>query len=818
MFQDLRFALRMMVKTPGFTLVVVLTLAFGIALNTQIFRTVGWFFFQELPVAGADRLALIVQRRDAVINTPYGLSFPDFQDYRARTTASFDTLAAFFFQPANLSTEGKVPERIWLSLVTPDAFTRLGVPARLGRTLLPSDGEAHGGQPVAMLSHACWQARFGGDPGVVGRTVLLNGRPFTVVGVAPENFTGFALTLSMSVFLPSGAAEHLWSDGARFIDDRGLPSWRVLGRLREGATIDSANAEVRAIDRQLVEAFPDSHKGTRTYVLPESRCRPDPAVSDYSPIFAAVFTALVVLVLCIACANVTNLMVARALERQKELTMRSALGASRWRLIRQLLVESLLLAALAGVVGWFLSDWASALFARFSPQLDLPINTATGAAARDYVFAAVVSLLAGLASGLVPALRASRIDLIASLKDGGGGRLAGGRHFLRNALVVGQVTFSIVVLVSAGLFVQSLQRLRSVDIGFRPDHLLMLSFDLGLQGYSDARGRQFSRQVLEKVAAVPGVASAAFTQHVPFDYMVFLRDVWPEDAAGRLDDGVAVACSRVDGDFFGTMEIPLLRGRALLPGDDASAPPVAVVNQAFAELCWPGADAVGKRFRVWPDQPWIEVVGVTTTARYVMLAEDPRPYLYLPVQQDYFTPHTLMVRTRGDPAALARDVRAAIQELDADLPVFGIRTMNDLMEASVMALMPFRLGASLAAVQGIIGLLLAVMGLYAVVSHGVSRRTQEIGIRVALGANPRQVVKLVVRESLRLTVLGIVIGLALAVGVGVLMSRILYGLDVVNPFVVAGVTALLLATAALACYWPVRCATRVDPLVALRAE
>src|SRR5664280_1219328 len=593
MFSDLKFALRQLAKSPGYTLVVVLTLALGIAVNTNIFGIVGAFFLQPMPVPDADRLTLVLQRSEAW-NYPHAISFPDFRDYRART-ASFSDLVAFFPQPMHLSAEGKTPERAWIEVVTPNGFSALGVPAALGRVLVPSDGEAQGGQPVAVLTYRFWQNRFGGDPRVVGQVVQINGHPFTIVGVAREGFQGFTSSLVMSAFVPSGAITQVYGDGAKFLDERGIPAWRTLGKLRRGARVAAADAEVKVVTAQLVRDFPDSHKGTQGMVLPEGRCRPDPMVADFSMMFAILFMSLVTLVLLIACANVTNLMLSRALTRQKELTMRAALGASRWRLIRQLLSESLLLAGLAGLAGWFLASRVGDLFARFAPHGDIPVAMATGPAPRDYLFTVVLSLLAGVASGLVPALRASRVDLVESLKESPGGRLADGRHRLRNLLVVSQVAFSLVVLISAGLFVQSLQRARSVNLGFRSDHLLMLSFDLGMEGYSYERGESFIRQTLDKTRALPGVTAAGVTQHVPFDYYVQIRDVWPENPPPRFKDGSSsVAYSRVDPGFFDLMGLRLLGGRLLAETDTESAPRVTVINQAMAAQCWPGEDAIGK--------------------------------------------------------------------------------------------------------------------------------------------------------------------------------------------------------------------------------
>jgi len=819
--QDLKYAARSLAKTPGFTLVVVLTLAFGVAVNANIFGLFGSLFLRPLPVPEADRLALVVERVSGW-SMLQNISFPDFKDYRARTT-SFTSLIAYDFEAAHLSSEGKSPERAWIQMVTPNAFGALGVPAALGRTLLPADGEDKGGQAVAVLTYRYWQSHFGGDPTVVGRTIHLNGRPFSVVGVTREGFDGFSLMLEMSAFIPSGAADTLFAKGARLLEAREYPMWYVLGKLKPGASFATASAELQVVGRQLVQQYPDSHKRPESTVvaLPETRARPDPAIADFTLEFAGLFLGLVSLVLLIACANVANLMLARALTRRPEFTLRAALGASRWRLIRQVLAESLLLAAMAGAVGWTISAWTGGLVMRFAFAFDsgFPLNIDYQPAPRDYLFTAAISLLAAVICSLVPALRASRVDLVGSLKGSTGGRVTGGQHRLRDLLVVGQVVFSLVVLIGAGLFLQSLHRARKVHLGFHSDRLIMLSYDLGLQGYTDQRGQEFSRQLLEKVRALPGVEAAGLSQHVPFDYYMWSRNVWPENPPARMKDGnTAVAYNRVDSGYFSTLGLRLVRGRTLAETDLASTPRVTVINQALADLCWPGENPIGKRLRWTRDGPWIEVVGVTETAKYQMISESPRPYLYVPLPQDYSAPLALVVRGRTDLLNLAGDLRAAVQSLDPHLPVYGVRTMDHLLENSFFARLPMRLGATLAAFQGAIGLLLAVLGLYTVVAYGVSRRTREIGIRMALGADARNLVRLVVREGMRLTVIGVALGLVLAGALGVILSKVLYGLSALDPLALVSGTFLLLATAGLACYLPARRATKVDPVVALRAE
>lgn len=814
---DLRFALRQLAKHPGYSVVVVLTLALGIAVNTAIFGMINVYFLQRMPVPAADRLVLVLQRSDAW-KMPHGISYQDFKDYRERVTTVTD-LIAFVPNPAHLSAEGRSPERAYVEVVTSNAFSAMGVQAQLGRMLVPADGETAGGAPIVVLSHTCWQDRFGGDPDIVNRAVVLNGRTFTVVGVAAEGFKAFTFGMVMSGWVPTSALDSLNKDGAGLLEWRSAPIFKVMGRRAPGTSLDEVRAEMAVIEKQIATEHPDSHHNTQSVVIPENQARPDPSVAEYLPIFAAIFVGLVGLVMCIACANVANLMMSRAAARQKELTMRAALGASRTALIRQLLVESMLLAVIAGVVGWYLAGWLGMAMAHFAPQGDMPVDMSYETTWIDHAFIIAISLIAGFTSGIVPAWRASRIDLIEDLKESSGGRASPMRHRLRNTLVIGQVTFSLVVLIGAGLFLRSLQRVGSLDLGFKPDNLLLVSFDLSLQRYTPERADAFQRQLLERVNALPGVVAASIASHVPFDYQVAGRTILLENPPPEMVDGsTSVSISYVSPGYIEMMGLRMRSGRTIAATDTAESPQVAVVNDAMARVCWPGQDAIGKRFRPWKDGPWIEVVGVTETAKYVMLAEPPRPYFYGATPQFFAAPLSLLVRTSGEPTTQTNAIRAAVTELDPHLPVFNVRTMDDLMGSSIFALMPMRMGAMLASVQGAVGLLLAVMGLYAVVSFGVTQRTREIGIRIALGALPADVIRSVLREGMRLTLIGLGTGIVIASLLGFGMSKVLYGLDSFDPVAVFGVSLLLGGTSLLACWIPARRATQVNPITALRAE
>jgi putative ABC transport system permease protein len=536
-------------------------------------------------------------------------------------------------------------------------------------------------------------------------------------------------------------------------------------------------------------------------------------------VFAAIFAAMVLLVLLISCANVANLMLSRSLVRQKDLVMRSALGASRSRLVRLQVAESLVLAAIAGVFAIVLARWAGQALAAFMPAGDIPMNTEHPSDWRVYVFTAVVAAAAGIASGLWPALKASQIDLSQSLKEGAHTRIGSSRHTLRNLLVVGQVTVSLIVLSSAALFVHSMRAMGGMALGFRPDHLVMMSLDLGLQQYEDERGRRFIDDLVERATGLPGVRSATVTQHVPLDYGIAITEVAIDGEITGSEDGYASSAYTVVGpNFFETQGTSVSQGRGFGRSDDERSSRVAVVNETMARSLWPGQDAVGQRFRNGRDGEWTMVVGVASDGKYLMLSEPPRNYFYLPLAQNYRSPITLMARSEGDPAALAKPLQDLLRELDPDLPVYNVRTMEGHFRDSVFGLMPLRMGATMAGVEGLLGLFLAILGLYAVVSYSARQQVHEIGIRMALGAGTTDVLRLVVRKGMRLTLIGVVLGLAGAIVVGFGLSHVLYGLQPVDLRVLLPVTALLVAVAALACYLPARRATRIDPMVALRGE
>ncbi len=814
---DLRYAFRILGKNPGFTAVAVLTLALGISANTTIFSLISALFFQPLPVQEPERLVVVLQKSD-VWKFPHGHSWKDYEDYRDRVEAFSDAIA-YMLNPVHLSADRGAAERTWIEVVSGNYFSMLGVQPALGRFFRPEEGRNIGGEPFVVLGHDYWVRRFAADPGIVGRVIHLNGHPFTVIGVASQAFHSAEWAMAPSAFVLASMVGRLRPGMEDVLNNRGFVAFKVMGRLKPGVTLGQARAAVTVVAKQLATDYPKEHKQARVLVVPERHCRPEPTFSELLPLVSSVFMVMVALVLLIACANVANLMFSRALIRQKEMGIRTAIGASRLRLIRQLLVESVLLAVLAGGVGFVIARWCGELLSRYSPQGDIPVNTAHAWDWRITVFTFLISVAAGIVTGLVPALRATRLDLHTALKEGGATLLTSGRHPFRSLLVVSQVAICVVVLIAGGLFVQTLRNVARLDLGFRPENLLIASLDLGLQGYDADRIQQFETQLLEKARALPGVQAASVAANVPFYYMIEIASVGIEGRITDRDDSFSpIHYNRVDPDYLNTLRIPLLRGRNLSSRDDANSPPVALINTLMADRFWPGQDALGKRFQKERGGPMLEVVGIVPTGRYVMVGEEPRPYFYVPIRQHDTSSITLHVRTAGHPESILPALRKAIGELDPHLPVFNARSMEDHLRESAFALMPLRMGATLAGVQGALGLLLAVMGLYGVVSYVVNQRTREVGIRVALGAQKADILRLVVRDGLRLTLIGMALGLAGAFLVVQVVRKVLYGLSPATAPIFLAVVVGLGGVALLACYLPARRAMRVDPMEALRCE
>jgi predicted permease len=815
--KDFRLAARSLRKTPGFTAVALLTLALGIGVNTAVFSIINNLFFQPLPVRDPENL-VVVAARTPVSSLLRGYEFPNYLDLRAQVDA-FSDLMAYSTVPIDLAASGFEPERTYAAVVTGNFFSFFGVQAERGRLFLPGEGAEIGVDPIVVLSHAYWQQHFGGDPSIVGRSVNVNGHPYIVVGIAPATFTGTQAGLSANVFVPVTMVGDLMTNGAQLLQARAGMPLKIMGRLKPGMTLDQAQAEVGTVVARIARAHPQEIVGGTPRVIRERRTRPDPGFTEFMPLISRVFMGLVGLVLLIACANVANLMFLRATVRRREMILRSALGASRWQLCRQLLAESFLLASSASTAGLVLGYWGASWLVRFgSSGTPLALIGATWDW-HVFLFAAAMAVLAGSLTGLMPALHASRVDLQTSLKQGGGASSGSSRHPFRSILVVSQVAVSLVVLICGGVFLQSLRQVSPRFLGFRTDHLLMASFDLGLHGYTPDSAGRFQQQLLEKVRALPGVDAATLGTFVPFGLYSSLNVAVPEGKTVHgIQDMTVTPYSQVAPGFVQAMGMTLLRGRGFNAQDKDGSPMVAIINEEMAAQFWPGQDPLGKRCFVG-GPPTLEVVGVVRNGRYMMVGEASSPFILQPLaQSSAMTPLTLYVRTQGDPVALVPDVRNLVQALDPSLPLYNVETMDRHLNEGLLALLPLRAGAALAGLQGLFALVLVVMGLYGVVSFVASQRTREIGIRLALGAQKGDVLRLVLGDGLKLTLCGIAIGAVLSLRLSRLLPQILHGLAVNSSAVTLAAILLLTSIALLACWIPARKATRVNPVEILKAE
>jgi len=808
LWQDLRYGLRMLRRSPGFTAVAALSLALGIGANTAIFSVVNAALLRPLPVKEPDRLVGLYRKipQDRNHNR---FSYPNYLDTRDRNQ-SFSGLAAYYFTPLNLSGGGQT-ERLWGKVVSGNYFSTLGVEFTKGRAFLPDEDRTPGAHPVAVVSHGLWQRRFGGDPNLIGNTVTLNGQGFTIVGVAPASFRGTEVGMAPDVWVPMMMQAQALP-GRDFLTPRDVGWLRVVGRLKPGVSVAQAQAEMETLGAQLKREHPEANEAFGIAVVPDFGLHPDFRGSARQ--FLLVLMGVVGLVLLIACANVANLLLARGRERWKEIGVRLALGAKRRRLIGQLLTESLLLSLLGAAISLALTPWISnGLEVLQQTGQALPSVEPIGLDGRVLGFTALVSLLAGVIFGLAPALQASKTDVIGALKDTTANRESS-KSRLRQVFVISQVALSLMLLIAAGLFIRSLRQAQRIDPGFKTENILLMSFDLSLQGYSAERGRAFYQQLEQRVGSLPGVEQVSFADNPPLssdaDATIIIDGYTPPTGL----EGVVINYSMVSPNYFQTLGIPLLRGRDFTSQDKVDAPGVVIINETAARRFWPGQDALGKRVRLGKSVS-AEVIGVARDGKYVTLGEDPRPYIYFPMTQNYQSSAVLQARTVGDPAPVIAAVRREAQALDKDLPTFGVRTMKEHLRGSLMA--P-QLAATFLGIFGAMALLLATVGIYGVVAYAVSQRTREIGIRVALGAERLDILKMVLEQSLRLVVIGLLIGLAGALAATRLLESFLYGVGASDPATFIIVPLLLASVALLASYVPARRAMKVDPMVALRYE
>jgi predicted permease len=815
-WQDLRYGARMLAKNPAFTVVAVLTLALGIGANTAIFSIANVFLFRPLPVKDAERLTVVAVQSKAD-SDPSPMSYLDYQEYRGGTTAVFAGVTGYAMSIIGLSYQGHA-DRLLVSYVPSNFFAMLGIRPELGRLINPGEGDAPKTGPVVVLGNSYWKRRFGGDPNVIGRTVALDGNAVTVIGVVPEEFRGPYSLVEMDAYAPLGVLG--FDPDTVFFTSRAARDMRMLASLKPGVSIKQAQAALNAIGQRLAEQYPQADQGQRVRVFPERIARPEPAVADYMPLIAGIFFVMVALVLVVACLNVANLLLARAAAREREISIRAALGAGRKRLLRQLLTESMLLALAGGVGGALAGNWVCHLSNGLRPLGDLPMRLAFVFDWRVFAYVAGVALAAGVLAGLVPAVRVLRADLNSVLREGGRGLIGeGGRHWLRNGLVIAQVAGSLVVLVAAGLFTRSLTRAESIDLGFNPHNVLNVGFDPELQGYDQARAEAFFRDLLDRTRALPGVQSASLAFSVPLGIYNDSAQVYPEGQTLPPSERVSGALfNPISPGYFATLGMHIVEGRAITEADTAASPPVAVINKTMAARLWPHRDPIGQRFSYKsPSGPYVTVVGLVRDAKSTGLLDAPGMYFYVPETQNYKSIHVLQVRTSVPPESLEASVNTLVRTLDPNMPMYEVMTMDQALEGANGYFL-FKMGAAFTGTLGALGLLLAVVGVYGVVSFTAGRRRHEIGIRMALGAQRGSVFGLVIRQAATLVCTGVGIGVIAALACTRILGSLLVGVSSYDPVTYAGVAALLLAAALLACYIPARRAMKVDPLVALHYE
>jgi len=814
-FKDIRYGIKSLLKQPSFLAVGVLSIALGIGVNTTIFSFINTALFRPLPFPEPERLVRLWDGNSS--------SYPDYTAYRDESKV-FSGLAAYAQRPLNLNINGE-SQRIWGEIVTGNYFDVLQVKPELGRGFLAEEDRTAGTHPVVVISNALWRHQFSSDRSIIGKVINLNNRSYTVIGVTPESFAGATVISRPDLWVPMMSEPQI-NPGSRSLTSPDEGWLMMLGRLRPDANLAGAQAVVETIasrlhqERRARNSGPEERGGRVVAVVAARGLMVPP--QGQAPVFlvVAILMTVVSLVLMVACANVGNMLLARAVNRRKEVAVRLALGAGRWRIVRQMLTESVLLSILGGAAGLLLASWSTSLLAKLLPQSftgnSIPPDVSPDA--RVFVYAFLLSVLTGLIFGLVPALQASKPNVIAALKDEQLWFGAGRRRFSpRNLLVVTQIAVSLLLLITSGLFIRNLRNTQHAQPGFELDNALMMSFDLDLANYNAARGKIFEDQLLARVRALPQVSSASLAESVPLSgggskSPLFVEG---ESAPDQLDEASLLSHNTVAPDYFRAIGIPFLRGRDFNDRDTSSSPGVIIVNETLARRLAPDGNALGKRLRMDSQGDYLEVIGVVRDAKYDQLAEKPVFFGYRPLSQRYRGAMTLHVRANTDPLAAVSQVRAEVRALDANLPLTNVETMQEHMR---LLLAPARLLALLSSALGVLALLLAAIGLYGVMAYVVGSRTREIGIRMALGAQTSGVRRLVIGQGLKLALIGIALGLLAAFGLTRVLQSVLYGVSANDPLTFIGVAVLWLAVALLACYVPARRATKVDPLVALRYE
>ena len=818
--QDIGYCLRMLRKAPGFTVVAVLTLALGIGANAAIFSLVDCLVLRPLPVERPGEIVFLTAARK---NSGPGtaLSYPEFTDIQEQTGDVFSEVSAVgIFATDGLTVDGN-SQSMWPCYVTGSFFDLTGIKPALGRFILPSEGSGAAADPVLVLSYAYWKSRFDGDPSIIGKKASVNGHPVTIVGVAPEGFHGMTSLLDFQGYIPMGMAAALKDVPKDFLATRGDEGVGLIARMRTGVSLAQAQATLNVVAQRLSQQYSatDAKMSLHVLRLGPAGLAVDPANPEILPLVSALFLILAASVLVLACMNIANLFLVRASARQREMALRAALGATRMRLVRQLLTESLLLGLLGCIAGVILGLGGSRSFSSIPLHTSLPVILDFRFDWRVFAYALGAAVLTGALVGIVPALRAARGDINEILHEGGRTSTSGG-HRLRSALVAAQAGGSLMLLIVAGLFVRSLEKVQHTDLGFDPNHVLNLTIDPHEAGYDEPQAREFFHTLLDRARSLPGIQSASLAASVPMAYGGASYSALKIDGYQPSKDqkSPAAGYNVVSSGYFETMRIPLLRGRGIQDSDTQDSQRVAVIDQTMADRYWRGLDPIGRDFSTTADlgHP-MEVIGIAKNAQADNIFAPGEPFFYAPFSQLYQPAATLQLRSAAAPEAMARETISLIHSLEPAMPVFDVQSMTAALD-TLNGLLMFRFAAALAASLGILGLILAVVGVYGVVSYAASQRTHEIGIRLALGAQPGQVLKLILRQGFMIVGAGVVAGVLAAEAMGRLVGNLLFGVSAGDPLTYLTASTLLAFVALLACYIPARRAMRVDPMVALRYE
>lgn len=808
LLQDIRFGFRQLVKKPGFAVLAIISMALGIGANTSIFSLVDTALLRPLAVKEPSQL---VELYGTLHNgAEWSLqSYPNYKEYRDRNTV-FSGLSVYRVVVSSLTVNNS-SQRVWGYLVSGNYFDVLGVKPMLGRSFLPEEDQTPDSHPVAVISYNCWQRRFGGDPAVVGKTVQFNTRPFTVIGVAPKGFIGTEVAYDPEMFVPVMMAKTI-EPGSTWLEKRDSNNLFTVGRLKSGVSFAQAKPALETLTAKLAQDYPEN-VGFGIRLGKPGLFIPDIANSVFA--FTALLAAVGALVILLACVNLANLLLARATERRREIAVRLAIGASRRRLVRQLLTESLLISLSGGAAGVLLSAAINSAVRGIRLPSDITLLFDLRTDWRVLTFALLLSIATGILFSLIPALQSSKPQLVPALKDESS--MAGFRRSrLRNFLVVAQVSLSLVLLISAGLIVRSLQAAQKMRPGFNPENAVAISFDVSLQGYDEERGRAFQKRVLERARALPQIENAALTDNLPLGLNYNSSGIYVEGSefTGASNLPIAIPIDSGPG-YFDAMGIPL-RGRDFRDDENKKENRVAIVNETFGKKFLNGQDPIGRRFN-WhgPSDPFFEIVGVVPDGKYNSLGEDAKPAVYTPFYRDYTGLVTLIARTHSDPRQVLNALRAEVKKLDPSISVYAAKTLKEHLGTS---LFPARMAAIALGSFGVLALILAAVGIYGVMSHVVAGRTREIGLRMALGAQFSDVQKLILKQGMFLAAIGSVCGLVIALGGARMMKSLLYGVSTSDPITFTSVALLLFGIAFLACWIPARRASRVEPMIALRAE